>query len=170
MALLYVDGSGQSRIDVLNGSDLIESITLPLCNQNGLTVQQEKQSLEHPVISSSLNNYNEEILYKVLGWRITFTLDYTQLIQKNDFLNIKRALDYEKQGYSIYLTPRIDINSKRYKVYFSGSNITYNIVMGGIYATGNKNVVLEYKTVGLQPYFDIQDPDNVYMDYEDAIF
>jgi hypothetical protein len=168
---LYVNGQGQPKFDILNGSNLVDTFTLPLTNEGGLTEKWEEVAITQTIISPSILNYTQRVKKTVLGWSATFVFDYSHLIQKTDLLNIKRILDYERLSYSIFLTPRIDIANRRYQVYFSGQEIDVNITRGGLNAIGNKSVTLEYKTVNLVNYFDVQDPDNQYFDWDnDNIF
>src|ERR1700674_3202495 len=108
---LIVNGSGQPKFDILNGANLVDTFTLPLTNEGGLTEKWNEISIMQTIISPSLANYTQRVKKTVLGWSASFVFDYSHLIQKTDLLNIKKILDYERLGYQILLTPRIDISA-----------------------------------------------------------
>lgn len=159
MAVEFVNGYGKPLFQIVRNGLTYDSILLPETNEGGLTETWQEISIQHTVISPSLVNYSQRIIKKILGYRATFTLDYTQYIDKAGQLSIKKIFDYEKDGYEIWLTPREEEFERKYKVYFSGESVNINILQGAEHSPGNYNVQLQYTTVDLVPRFDIKDPD-----------
>lgn len=148
----FVNGYLTPSFQLVKNGTVYAQIDLPETNEGGLTETWTPVFKEHEL-------WNNRIVRQLRGWRVTFKLDYTQFTRKDTLLAIKQILDYEKDGFDIYIIPRIDEIQRKFKVYFSGDSIDINIMRGGAIAGGNKSVEVSWTTLELQQRFEVIDPD-----------
>jgi hypothetical protein len=150
----FVNGYRNSAFRIIKNGTVYAQIELPETNEGGLTEKWTPIYKEHEL-------WNNKIVRSLRGWRVTFTLDYTNYITKDSLMSVKQIVDFEKDGYDIYIFPRVDRLQRKFKVFFSGDEIDINIMRGEVYSKGNKSVELSWTAKDLIQDLDIIDPDNV---------
>ena len=119
----FVNGYLNPSFQIVKNGDVYSTINLPETNEGGLTETWTPVFKEHEL-------WNNRIVRQLRGWRVTFKLDYTQYINKDALMSVKQILDFERDGFEIYIVPRIDEIQRKFKVYFSGDSIDICIVRG----------------------------------------
>ncbi len=163
MATKYVNGVGKPRFEIRNvgSTNAIELIDLPMTLQpNGLREEWWQQTLRAMVISPSLSNYTQRTLVRNLGWNVSFSFDYEVWMVKENIMLLKKILDYSGFGYEIWLIPRVEYLSRKFKVILSeDTTITIQNLEGGIESVGNRSITFTFENAELLPAIDIRDPD-----------
>lgn len=145
--LNFINGWRNPRFKIYTEAGvLVDTIELPIVNSDGLV-----ESLEDLKVSHELLNYS--IVTDVRGYRITWTLPYTEYANVGTMMKIQQLLRYHKANYKVILIPRIDNPSRKFEVTFSGDTIEMGIKKGGVGAVGNRLIELKYTTKYL-----IEDP------------
>lgn len=163
MATQYVNGVGKPRFEIRNvgTTNAIELIDLPMTLQpNGLTEDWWQQTLRATVISPSLSNYTQRTLMRNLGWNVVFTFDYEIWMVKENIMSLKKLLDYSGFGYEIWLIPRVDYLSRKFKVILTDDTVlTIQNIEGAERSVGNRGITFSFQNAELLPALDIRDPD-----------
>ena len=163
MATKYVNGVGKPRFEIRNANtpNAIETIDLPMTLQpNGLREEWWQKSLRATIISPSISNYSQRTLVRNLGWNVSFSFDYEAWMVKENIMLIKKLLDYSGFGYEIWLIPRVDYLSRKFKVILSeDTTIAIQNLEGGIQSVGNRSITFTFENAELLSAIDIRDPD-----------
>jgi hypothetical protein len=139
-----INGYKNPRFTILKVHDSISStIDLPLTNTDGLIETYEMLKISHEFCDYSFET-------QLLGFRIHFTLNYSQYITGTTLLAVREILLSAKEGDTIYLTPRIDKPLRKYEVVVSMDNFELGLLKGGVNSPGHKLPVLTFTTKYLQ--------------------
>lgn len=153
----YINGYSYPRIIIRAVSDgsVTETIDLDLTMSGGLV-----ETFEEYYKSNELET-GEIIDYDFKGSRINFQLDYSEYVRKSNMLKIEKIRQYaqEPESYSVWLTPRVDVQVRSYEVR-PRFNYSIGVLTGGSNTQGNRLVSIEFVTKGLH-YSLLQDPDNL---------
>jgi hypothetical protein len=152
-----VNGFGNPRFRILDQNDnLIEEIDLRITT-GGLQEDYDDEDLTH-----MLEKDNEIVkVYNGGKLRIHFTLNYENYIKKDTLFKIVKIIQYEKaNNYKIYIIPKADVLSRKYRVVYSGDSIQINIGKGGEYAVTNKGVIVKWTTKKLE-FMNFIDQDDI---------
>ena len=76
---------------------------------------------------------------------LTFEIDYSALIEKENILKLQEILQYERAGNTIVLQPHKDA-PRSFKVFSSHESRGLGLHYGGYYAAGNKEYSIKFKT------------------------
>jgi len=155
----YINGYSFPRFRILDASNNItEEIDLELTNSDGLIENYIDNDIQH------ILELDKEIVKVRRGGkrRIEFTLHYNQRFQKALGLKIQRILNYEQNGFKIFLIPRSDVLGRSFEVVYSGDEFQIGINRGGAYAQSNKMLVMKWvtKRIELPNWID---PDDIYI-------
>jgi len=146
---LLINGYKHPRIiTVSQGKQFIYELNLT--NSKGLVETYEFKKLEHELIS--LADFNDiEILQKMQGFRIYWTLNYDEFISGEDMLTLKQILEDALAGNKIILVPRVDFPLRNFEVIVSSSGFELGISKGGEFASHNRLPVIRFVTKKLEP-------------------
>ena len=139
-----INGYQNPRFTILNNGTLTAVIDLPLTNSEGLVEKYDIRKLEHELL-------NYSIASRIEGFKITWTLNYDEYVTGESLMLIRQVFEYAKQGYKLFLTPRIEHPWRAFEVYVSMDNFELGIRRGGIAAKAHRQVVLEFATVNIEP-------------------
>lgn len=164
--LQYVYGHSEPLIKVYKNGILHDELEFPETLQpNGTTIYWIEKSLYDEVmpISIDFTNYNEIVLKNSLGWRGFINMDYARWMNNDNIMNnLKKAFDYEDDGFTLILYPHKENRRCKYEVKrIPNSQLTIKMKRGGINAIGNEGIEIQYQTVNLYKYVDIYDPNAV---------
>jgi len=141
----YLNGVGYPifLIKSVEDDSLIESISLDLCGEEGLT-----ETYEEDFKRNQLEN-KRYIDFDFKGCMIKFSLDYSSYIKKNNLINIEKLFAYHTNplSYKLILIPRSDAQARNFEVRFSNPNFSLGIMKGGRNAKGHRLPILEFTTV-----------------------
>jgi len=159
MAYNFVNGYSYPTILIKNATTnaVVERIDLDLCMSNGM-----EESYVEDFKRNQLEKLGRFVDFDFKACRITWTLDYSEYVKKNNLLKIEKILAYHSQpdSYKIYLRPRTDIQRREFEVRFLDGNYSIGILKGGAYAKGNKSTVIKFVSTELISKNFI-DPDDV---------
>ena len=120
MIYQIINGSGYPVVHIHNVSDgsLLRSINLDYCNFEG----GEKENYKEDFKRITLEKNNRFLDYSFKAARITFTLDYSQLAEVSNLMNIESIYYYHSLPdlYFIRLQPRSDVISRQFEVRIDG--------------------------------------------------
>jgi hypothetical protein len=119
------------------------NINLPLTNTDGLIETYEMLKVSHEFCDYSFET-------QLMGFRIHFTLNYSQYITGTALLSIRQVLIAAKNGDTIYIIPRADKPLRQYEVVVSMDNFELGLLKGGASSPGHKLPVLTFTTKYLQ--------------------
>lgn len=156
-----INGIGYPIFKIYSGTTFVENIELPLTNKQGLIESYEEKSITHELT-------NHSTLKTIDGWKIYFKLYYNDWSDKLTGQKILRLLNLEKNGYTIYLTPRNDALGRVFQVTGLNNQINIGILSQG---GGNRLIELNYVTTNLVTQLTAIDVgDNIVVfDYETLI-
>lgn len=126
-------------------------LTLPFTNSAGLTETYEIKKISHELIN--ISGETNEIVYaqKILGYIITFTLNYNRWITgKTLYESVKKIFDAAKAGRRLFITPREDAPWREFEVQLANEILELGINKGGIRASSHRLPVLKFRSVGLE--------------------
>lgn len=132
----------------------IKKIDLPLVNEEGLIESVQELKNVHELLNYSLED-------KIYGYRITWTLPYSNYANKNTMLSIQEILQYLKAGYRVVLTPRSDLPMRNFIVKYSGDKLDVGNKKGGSKAVGNRLATISFTTKDLVDDLGWIDPDKI---------
>lgn len=159
----YINGCGSPIFRIYNSSNvLIDTINLPLTDSQGLIESIEEYSTLHQLLDFSFTK-------SIQGYKITFTLNYSEYTEKATTTDLMSLLTYEKAGYIIKLQPRSDIGARYFEVIGMNDKIDIGILKNGINSIGNKGITLTYMTKNLVSDIMVVDPDDVVIPIEETI-
>ncbi len=152
-----INGYGFPKLRVLDNCDnLVEEMDFQQTNSDGGFSESCKDEDMIVVLEK------EKRIVKVYrGTRITFTLNYSQYIRKEDALKFQRLREYERVGFKIILIPHSDVLIRQFRVKYSGDDFEISIGKGGEYARTNKQLVFKWTTEKLERNPNWIDPDNI---------
>lgn len=136
----------------LNNDGSVITIELPITGSEGLL-----ESTQELKLSQEFTDYS--FLDQVYGYRITWTLPYSEYAHKDTMLKIQNIMRYRKLGYRIILIPRADVPQRRFEVIYTGDSLEYGIKKGGANAVGNRGVSIHWTTKNLVPDINWVDTD-----------
>lgn len=148
MSSKYLNGVSYARIEITDQyNNRVEQFLLPLTNEMGL----EERSVERFTEYESLQFVKKK---KTKGWDMYFTLHFSSYASKTTALKIMQLLDWEyaisndsrMANYRIYLTPRIDVPSRRFEVIGNNKEMTMKVLKGGTNCIGHSGLILKYQT------------------------
>lgn len=138
----YINGYQYPRILVKDETNtIIRTIDLDLCGINGLT---EEYAEDFKRIELENGRY---IDYDNRASRITFTLDYSEYVKKNNLFLIESIFYYNSiPSYTLLLYPRVDVLARNFEVRLLDGTFSLGILTGGAKAIGHKNPVIKFVT------------------------
>ena len=152
-----VTGTGKPLIQVYDGTVKIWDFLLPLTNEGGLVEDWEEQG-ELVQIQDSLTSWHEEpVTYGLIG---NFSLDYSNVISRANIVNIGHLFEARTKGYTFWLTPRINVLARRFKVNFTTKDFILALKKQ---ANGHKGAKLDFRTVDLYDTIPMFNPDDLIM-------
>ena len=120
MIYQIINGSGYPVAHIHNVSDgsLLRSINLDYCNFEG----GEKENYKEDFKRITLEKNNRFIDYSFKAARITFTLDYSQLVEVGMLENIEWIYYYHSMPdkFKLMLQPRSDVQARQFEVRIDG--------------------------------------------------
>lgn len=132
------------------GNDII--VTLPLTNSAGLTETYEIKKISHELINISGNTNEIVHAQKILGYIITFTLNYNRWITGRSLYEaVKKIFDAAKAGKRLFITPREDAPWREFEVLLANDTLELGLNKGGIKASSHRLPVLKFRSVRLEP-------------------
>lgn len=137
--MISINGIGYPIFKIFNGVTLIDTVELPLTGAAGLVEVAEEKSIQHELITY-------KTVKNIKGWIIHFKLSYSQYTDNTTTQKIINLLNYEKNGYTIQLTPRSDNLGRYFNVTGENSAVSIGVLKGGI---GNRLLELNYRTTEL---------------------
>lgn len=141
-----LNGSSYSRFVVTAGDAPSFTVDLPLANS--LVETNEIRKIEHELIGLDIDNPSIETAQSILGYFITFTIDFSEWITAETLKNkIELLLTYAKAGRTITLTPRIDLPSRSFDVLFVNDSFDLGIGTSGY---SNRLPVFSFRTKRLE--------------------
>lgn len=142
-----LNGSSYSRFVVTAGDAPSFTVDLPLANS--LVETNEIRKIEHELIGLDISNPSIETAQSILGYFITFTIDFSEWITAETLKNkIELLLTYAKAGRTITLTPRIDLPTRSFDVIFANDSFDLGIGTSGY---SNRLPVFTFRTKNLEP-------------------
>lgn len=145
---MALNGSSYSRFVITASGDAPGiTVDLPLANSLTETIEIRKRQKE----GIGLDPENEEIVIKqrIMGYSITFTIDFSEWITAETLKNkIELLLIYAQAGRTITLTPRIDLPTRFFDVIFNSDSFDLGIGTSGY---SNRLPVFSFKTKNLEP-------------------
>lgn len=133
---------------------LVETISFPITNSDGLIETVEELKVKHLFLNYS---YKE----KIDGYRISWCLPYNEYVKKETMFKIQKILRYRKSNYRINLTPRADMLKRHFDVIYTGDTLDFGIKKGGTNAVGNRLVQISFTTKNIVDDPNWRDPDEV---------
>jgi len=145
---MIINGYKNPRIiTVSNGKQTV--FELNLTNSKGLVETYEYKKLEHELIS--LADFSDiQIMQKMQGFRIYWTLNYDEFITGDEMLKLKQVFEHALAGSRIILIPRVDFPLRAFEVLVTGSGFDLGISKGGINAEHNRLPVIRFVTKNLE--------------------
>jgi hypothetical protein len=143
MSIIYrfVNGCSAGQFSVVNSlGNIIENITLPIYSNNGCLEGTEEKKIAH----EAFQDY--ETTEEIEGWKLYWTCSFEDYFQVEYMEAMERILNFRKQGYNLRFRPRADVH-REFDVIFEEPKVYEDgILYGGIYAKGNKGMVLKLKS------------------------
>jgi hypothetical protein len=128
------------------------TVELPLTNSGGLVEEYEVKKVSHELISLDLDEPQITTAEKILGYIITFTLNYNHFITGEDLYNgVKKIFDASKAGWRIIIVPRKDAPWREFEVILANSTLELGITKGGRKSKYHRLPVLIFKSRNLEP-------------------
>lgn len=134
-------GNKHPRIEIYNNGKLIERIDFPHANIDGRPIDTQQLDSTHELEGGLLSQ-------DVEGYRKSFFLSYEEWTKVAVVEILDKLLRYRKQGYTMILTPFVDVLMQRYEVILA-SNSKYNeqILSNGGRYNMYKGVAFEFVTI-----------------------
>ena len=162
MSTRYLNGVSYPIIEITDQYNRrVENglFTLPLTNELGL----EERSVERFTEYESLSFVKKK---KTKGWDMFFTLHFSSYASKSTALKIMQLLDWEYAisntvayyNFRIYITPRVDVPSRKFEVIGDNKEMVMKILKGGTNSIGHSGLILKYQTKYLSNW-STKDPD-----------
>ena len=139
----YINGVSYPTVEIRSTAGaLIETITFPLCMENGL-IEDYTEDFKRVELQSG-----QYIDYDFKGSRIRFELDYSSFCDAETILNIEKIFYYNSLPllYNIHLIPRNDMKIRRFEVRLEDGKFNLGVLRGGVNAPGNRNMVIKFIT------------------------
>lgn len=123
-------------------SGLYKRFELQMCGENGLVESKEDLKTEHFLL-------NDKHIQELRGWRLTWTLDWSEYANNTLMLQLEEIWQLEKlKIYKMVLFPRADTFRRAFEVYNSGDTFEFGLNGGGGENTfGHDFVVVQFTTV-----------------------
>ncbi|MBE2228466.1 MAG: hypothetical protein IAE93_14010 [Ignavibacteria bacterium] len=150
-----INGYGHPVIKLISVDSDIETevtVTLPLTNSGGLIESYEVKKISHELIS--LNPEAPDIInaQRILGYMITFTLNYNRWIAGEALYDsFKKIFEAAKAGWKIVLQPRDDAPWREFEVILANETLELGINKGGRFARTHRLPVLVFRSARLEP-------------------
>jgi hypothetical protein len=127
-------------------------LELPLTNSSGLTESYQLRKISHELIGLNAEEPLITTRQKILGYTITFTLNYNEYITGETlYTMVKTIFDASKAGWRVVLLPRADAPWREFDVLLANETLELGLNKGGIKAKAHRLPVLVFKTSGLEP-------------------
>jgi len=141
----YVNGYQYPQI-VIKGvetNNTVETISLDLCNEGGLTEEYTEDFKRNELESGGYVDFDFR------GSRIIFTLDYSEYVRKNNLFNIEKIFAYNSNpnSYKLQIRPRADVLGRTFEVRLYDGKYSLGIMKGGINTPGHRLPVIQFITV-----------------------
>lgn len=119
---------------------LVETITFPLCQENGLTEDYEEDFKRVELQSGEIVDYDFK------GSRIRFELDYSSFANADTILDVEKLFYYNTlpESYKIMIIPRADLKARRFEVKLDDGKYSLGVLKGGVNSQGNKNMIIRF--------------------------
>jgi len=138
--------------DPRNPDDPRETLELPITNSGGLVESYQLRKISHELIGLSADEPAIMNRQKILGYSITFTLNYNEYITGEIlYTMVKTIFDASKAGWRIVLMPRADAPWREFEVLLANETLELGLNKGGIKAKAHRLPVLVFKTNNLEP-------------------
>lgn len=134
-----INGIGYPIFKIYNNTTLIDTVELPLTGVNGLIEIAEEKAIQHNLITY-------KVIKSIQGWILHFKLSYVEFTNELTTQKIIKLLNYEKNNYTIQLTPRSDNLGRYFNVTGENSAVNIGVLKGG---NGNRLLELNYRTTEL---------------------
>lgn len=129
----------------------LREFSLPLTNLNGKQIEtHEVKRIRHYLQGLDIDNPTEQISERVLGYRITWDLSFSEFIDGNDVVKFYDILKLYKAGYTITFIPREDQDWRYFEVIPDNETLSLGITSAGYYGF-NDNFVFRFVTKNLEP-------------------
>jgi hypothetical protein len=150
-----INGYGRPVLKLQSSDPGLESeitVSLPLTNSQGLIESYEVKKISHELIS--LNPEAPDIInaQQILGYIITFTLNYNRWIAGEALYDsVKKIFDAAKAGWKIILMPRDDAPWREFEVILANETLELGLNKGGSFARTHRLPVLVFRSARLEP-------------------
>ena len=147
-------------------NSLVDEIELDFTNGEGLVVEYEDVTVEHELLDYSEDSIMPDIIIEqiYIGTRYCWTINYTELLEKENGLAVKKLLDYRiNNDMRFFLQPRID-NENVYEVVKVTDSSQLFLTPGGEYSSGDAGFSMKWKTKLLVKDIQWHDPDELKVD------
>jgi hypothetical protein len=141
----------------------IDTIELDFTNGEGLVVEYEDVTIEHELLDYSGENDMPDIIVEQLyiGTRYCWTINYTELLEMENGLVVKKLLDYRiNNDMKFFLQPRTD-NENIYEVVKVTDVSQLYLTPGGESSSGDAGFSMKWRTKHLIKDMKWQDPNKL---------
>ena len=112
----------------------------------------EVKKISHELISVNIEAPDIINVRQILGYIITFTLNYNRFITGEALYNsVKKIFDAAKSGWKITLQPRIDAPWREFEVILANETLELGINKGGKKAYTHRLPVIVFRSKRLEP-------------------
>ena len=127
-------------------------LDLPITNSAGLVESYQLRKISHELIGLNAAEPVITTRQKILGYIITFTMNYNEYITGDALYNtVKTIFDASKAGWRVVLQPRADAPWREFEVILANETLELGLNKGGIKAKAHRLPVLVFKTNNLEP-------------------
>ena len=132
-------------------NSLVDTIELDFTNGEGLVIEYEDVTIDHDILDYSNAELFPELYTEqyYVGTRCYWTISYTDLLEPENGMKIKRVLDYRiNNDMKFFLKPRKD-NENVYEVVKIGGRSLLKLTPGGSFSSGDSGFKMKWKSKGL---------------------
>lgn len=145
---------------------LVDTIELDLTNGEGLVIEYEDVTIDHEILDYSESSGMPDIIIEqmYIGTRYSWTINYTELLDVENGLAVKKLLDYRiNNDIAFFLQPRTD-NDNVYEVLKVTDTSQLYLTPGGEASSGDAGFQMKWRTKHLIKDMCWQDPNIVRVD------
>lgn len=137
----YINGYGYPVFKIYNSSNtLLATYSFPYTNEGGCL----EENIPRYKTAVNINNTKYSV---IKGWHKKWTLHYDNFIKLTDSLNLAELLKYfASESYQRIFYPRNDNYLYKFDVNCTNASFLLGILKGGLYAPGNKGIIIELET------------------------
>jgi hypothetical protein len=147
-------------------NSLVDTIELDFTNGEGLIVEYEDVTVDHEILDYSNDTGIPDIIIEqmYIGTRYTWTINYTELLEMENGLAVKKLLDHRiNNDMAFFLQPRIDCDNV-FEVVKAADISQLYLTPGGKSSSGDAGFSMKWRSKHLIKDIRWRDPDELKVD------